>query len=79
MCGGGGGGGGGGVAQTQRAQARNDHITTWLSPIYSPTSHVHPHATSHILLGAYFLSNSQGQTTEKYISLNMTPKHAAMQ
>ena len=50
------------------AQARNDFITYVAEDI--DYSHVPPrqnHATSHILPGAYFLSNSHSQTTEKYI------------
>ena len=48
---------------------------TWLTYIlpaatYTPTTHV-KHAASSKLPGAYFPSNSQGQTTEKYISRNM--------
>ena len=52
------------------AQARNDFITYVAEDI--DYSHVPPrqnHATSHILPGAYFLSNSHSQTTEKYIFL----------
>ena len=50
------------------AQARNDFITYVAEDIdYSHVSPRQNHATSHILPGAYFLSNSHSQTTEKYI------------
>ena len=57
------------------AQARNDFITYVAEDI--DYSHVPPrqnHATSHILPGAYFLSNSYSQTTEKYIFLEVIRK-----
>ena len=50
------------------AQARNDFITYVAEDIdYSHVSPRQNHATSHILPGAYFLSNSHSQTTEKYM------------
>ncbi len=49
---------------------------TWLTYIlpaatYTPTTHV-KHAASSKLSGAYFPSNPQGQTTEKYIAGSST-------